>query len=601
MLGHSSSNPSKQGAQFTSGRVDTMTEKDSERPEGQPSSEKGVLGSEDQTIIGEAAGVQKAEAVVLAWSRNAVWGIYAWYETTTKPMIWVCFFMLAFHSSIGLNVIVNAYANFSSAPEVSTAAILATVVGGVVKLPIAKILNIWGRAEALTIFTCLFLLGIIVLASCNGPNGFAAGYTMYWVGYNAIYLILDVFIADTSGLRNRAFAFAFSSTPFICTAFTGPLAAQSFLRMTTWRWAYGAFAIIFPFTLLPLAVVFKFYEQKAQKMGLYKRPVSDRTWSQSTVHYIHEFDIIGAALLMAAFILLLLPFSLATYGRTQYKSPTFIAMLVIGFCLLFVFFAWEKFFARKQFIQYDLLKRRTVLGACVLSAVLNLGYAAWDLYFLNFVMVVYDLSVSDAGYMNQIYNIGSCFCAPLFGLYIRQTKHFKWACLFFALPLMILGSGLMIHFRGSDDGLGYIVMCQIFIAFAGGMLVIGQDMAVMAEADHDGVPMMLSILGLFASLGGAAGNTVASAIYANVFPSTLVSNLPAEAQADWVDIYVGGYLVQMGYPMGSEIRTAVNLAWGETQKYSCIATTAVVALGLPCIFVWRNINVDKKQVPGTVL
>lgn len=313
------------------------------------------------------------------------------------------------------------------------------------------------------------------------------------------------------------------------------------------------------------------------------------------------FKVIGALLLMAAFILLLLPFSLATYGRAEYGSATFIAMLVIGFCLFFVFIAWEKFFARKQFIQYDLLKQRTVLGACILSAVLNLGYAAWDLYFINFVMVVYDLSVSDAGYMNQIYNIGSCFCAPLFGLYIRQTKHFKNACLFFALPLMILGSGLMIHFRGQDDGIGYIVMCQIFIAFAGGMLVIGQDMAVMAAADHDGVPMMLSILGLFASLGGAAGNTVASAIYANVFPSTLISNLPAEAKADWADIYLGGYLTQMTYPMGSEIRTAINIAWGDAQKYSCIATTAVVALGLPCIAIWRNVNVDKKQVPGTVL
>jgi hypothetical protein len=33
--------------------------------------------------------------------------------------------------------------------------------------------------------------------------------------------------------------------------------------------------------------------------------------------------------------------------------------------------------------------------------------------------------------------------------------------------LMILGSGLMIHFRGVDHGIGYIIMCQIFIAFAG--------------------------------------------------------------------------------------------------------------------------------------
>ncbi|KAF3388423.1 Siderophore iron transporter mirB [Penicillium rolfsii] len=543
---------------------------------------------------GEETGVKKAEVVLLVWSKTAIWAIYAW--------IWVCFFMLAFHSSIGSNAIFNAYANFKTAPEISTSAILATVVGGVIKLPVAKILNIWGRAEALIIFTVVFIVGIITLASCEGPDGFAAGYTLYWVGYGAIYLILDVFIADTSGLRNRAFAFAFSSTPFICTAFTGPLAAQSFLNTTTWRWAYGAFAIIFPCILMPLAVIFKFYERKAVRMGVYQLKASGRTWIQSLAHHIHEFDVIGALLLMAAFILLLLPFSLTVYGRAQYSSATFIAMLVIGFCLLFVFAAWEKFFARRQFIKYSLLKQRTILGACLLSFVLNLGYAAWDLYFVNFTMVVYDLTVSQAGYMNQIYNVGSCFWAPLFGLYIRQTKHFKNACLFFGLPLMLLGSGLMIHFRGSGSGIGYLVMCQIFVALAGGTLVIGQDMAVMSAADHTGVPMMLSILGLFASLGGAAGNAVASAIYTNVFPKTLIANLPVGSKADWSNIYIGGYLSQMEYPMGSAIRTAINIAWGDAQMYTCIVTTAAVALGLPCIAIWKNISVDKKQQPpGIVL
>jgi hypothetical protein len=27
----------------------------------------------------DAAGVKKAEAVVLAWDKNAVWAVYAWY------------------------------------------------------------------------------------------------------------------------------------------------------------------------------------------------------------------------------------------------------------------------------------------------------------------------------------------------------------------------------------------------------------------------------------------------------------------------------------------------------------------------------------------
>lgn len=198
--------------------------------------------------------------------------------------------MLALHSSIGSNVLYFAYSNFESAAQVSTASILASIVGGVLKLPIGKILTLWGRAEGLVIFTGVYVLGIIILAACNNPDSYAAGYVLYWVGYDAIYIILDIFIADTSGMRNRAFAFAFASTPFICTSFTGPLAATHFLKNSNWRWAYGSFAIIMPFVFLPLAAVFKYYENKAKRLGVLQRPASGRTVMQSIIHYLHEFD-----------------------------------------------------------------------------------------------------------------------------------------------------------------------------------------------------------------------------------------------------------------------------------------------------------------------
>jgi len=204
--------------------------------------------------------------------------------------IWVCFFMLALQQSILGYASFAAYADFQTAPAITTASILSNIIGGVLKLPIAKTLNIWGRAEGYLVFLGVYLLGMIVLASCNGPDGYAAGYVLYWIGYDALYMILDIFMADTSGLRNRAFAFGFASTPFICTAFTGPLAAQSFLKHSTWRWAIGSFAIIQPFVFVPLAVVFKFYQRKAEKMGIFKREDSGRTLGQSIKHYIHEFD-----------------------------------------------------------------------------------------------------------------------------------------------------------------------------------------------------------------------------------------------------------------------------------------------------------------------
>lgn len=304
---------------------------------------------------------------------------------------------------------------------------------------------------------------------------------------------------------------------------------------------------------------------------------------------------------MAAWILLLLPFSLAQSGRTSYSSAKFIAMFVVGFCTLFLFAAWERFFARTHFIRYELLRQRTVLGACFLAAILFFSFYCWDLYFYNFNIVVYDLSVSMAGYMIQIYNVGSTFWGVVFGLWIRLVKRFKYTCLFFGLPLMTLGAGLMIHFRGGDGAIGYIVMCQIFIAFGGGTNVIGEDMAVMAAADREGVPMMLSLIGLFSSLGGAIGLAVQTAIYTNIFPDALSRAIPADKQSLVNTLYTKGYVEQIKYPMGSPVREAVNYAWGASQKYGCIAATAILALAYPSIAVWKDYRVDRKQNKGTMM
>ncbi|CAK7272398.1 Siderochrome iron transporter 2 [Sporothrix epigloea] len=538
-------------------------------------------------------GVKKAEAAALVWSRKQVLFTYAW--------IWVCFFMLALQMSVLTNVTYFAYSSFESAPEIATAYILTAVIGGVLKLPIAKVLNIWGRAEGFLFFVGVYLLGMIIIASCNGPNSYAAGYVLYWIGYDALYFIMDVFVADTSGLRNRAFAFAFVSTPFICTAFTGPLAAQSFLSHTTWRWAIGSFVIIMFFVFTPLAIVFKFFQRKAEKMGLFVRQPSGRTAAQSVMHYIHEFDVIGALILMAAWVLFFLPFSMRSNGRADYKSGTFIAMVVIGILLFPVFYVWERYFARVHFINYELFRKPTVVGACTVACVLYYSFYAWDLNYYYFVMVVYNLDVSKTGYMTQIYNIGSCFMGAVFGIYVRYTKHFKWACLYWGLLLMFLGSGLMIRFRGQESNIGLIVMCQLFIAFGGGTLVIGQSMAVMAAADREGVPLVLALLSLFNSFGGAIGYAVAQAIYLNTFPSALNSRLPENMLNMTETIMNGGATLQMTYPVGSPARDAINYAWGQSQRINSISSTAFLILGIPGILLWKNYNVDRQQNKGSVL
>lgn len=94
----------------------------------------------------------------------------------------MCYFMLAFQSGVQNYVTVYAYSSFSNAPAINTAIILAQIVGGILRLPIAKLINVWGRAETFALFTGFYLLGMIVLASSSGPDSYAAGYVLYWIG-----------------------------------------------------------------------------------------------------------------------------------------------------------------------------------------------------------------------------------------------------------------------------------------------------------------------------------------------------------------------------------------------------------------------------------
>jgi MFS family permease len=388
----------------------------------------------------------------------------------------------------------------------------------------------------------------------------------------------------------------------IITAFVGPLAAQSFIKHAGWQWAVGAFAIIQVVVIAPLGLLFKYYEKKAKKMGLFETVSSGRSVMQNVAHYFHEFDVVGALLIMAAFVLFLLPFSLQTSARITYGSGAFVAMIVVGLLLFPVFAVWEKFFARTHFIRWELFKQRTVIGAAMVAIAIQVSFYCWDIYFNQFLQIVYGLTISEAGYMLQIYNVGSCFWGVVFGLWIRYSRRVKYETLCFGLPLAFLGAGLVIHFRGQSGtgDIGYLVMCQIFIAFGGGTLVIAHQVAAMASCDREGVPMVLAILGLFASVGQAIGSAVISAIYAKVYPEAAASMLPAGSETLINTLYLGGAVTSLTYAVGTPERTAANYAMQEVQKWGGVAATCILILAIPGISLWKNYKLDKKQNKGTV-
>lgn len=113
----------------------------------------------------------------------------------------------------------------------------------------------------------------------------------YWIGHNGVAYVLDVFLADTSSLKNRRWIFAFSTSPYIATTFAGPAAASAFYKSTGgWRSAFGTFSAVMPLVCLPLIAIFVHNQRKAVKDGYLAKEASGRTICDSIKHYAIQFD-----------------------------------------------------------------------------------------------------------------------------------------------------------------------------------------------------------------------------------------------------------------------------------------------------------------------
>ncbi|AEO59759.1 hypothetical protein MYCTH_2308280 [Thermothelomyces thermophilus ATCC 42464] len=547
----------------------------------------------DEISLGAQAGVQGVEALAKVWTKSHL------------ILAYVCIWCIAFVDAMqqGMSTTLTPYvtSSFSSHSLTAATSIFSSLIGGLFKLPLAKILDVWGRPQGfVTMMVCL-TIGLIMMAGCNSVETYAAGQVFYWVGYNGITYTISIFIADTSALKNRALMFAFVSSPYIITVWIGGPLADAFYNGPGFRWGFGAFAIITPAICSPLLALFYINYRKARKMGLIPDRKSDRTLLQSLRHYAIEFDLVGLILITAGMALLLLPFNLYTRQAEEWRSPMLIAFFIVGGLMLIAFALYEKFLAPKTFIPYELLMDRTVLGACTLAGVLFVSFYIWDSYFSSFLQVVNGLDMTKSSYILNVYSIGSCFWSLVAGVLVRVTGRFKWLAVYFGLPVTILGVGLMAYFRQPDVNIGYIVMCQIFIAVAGGTLVICEQMAVMAATTHQYITVVLAVEAMFASVGGAIGSTVAGAIWNGVFPKKLAQHLPPESQGSLTTI-VGSLEKQLSYPMGSPTRTAIQHAYGDAQRIMIIASTVIQVISVASVVVWKDFRVkDFKQVKGLVI
>lgn len=537
-------------------------------------------------------GVKNVQATNQVWSKTHLIIAYV--------LIWIIQFIMALSSGIINTLTPYVTSSFSEHSLTATTQIVSSMISGLIVLPYAKLINVWGRPQGFALMVLSMTVGLIMMAACQNVETYCAAEVFYQVGYSTVGFSMTVFIADTTSLRNRAFMIAFSASPWIITVWAFGPASQKILETIGFRWGFGIWAIVTPIVCAPLFGLFYYNLLKARKAGLVVEVDTGSTFKEKFKYYVNEFDVIGLLLIVTGLALFLLSFNLYAKQPEQWRSPLIISFVVIGGCLIIAFGFWEKLGATQTFIPWHLIKDRTIVSTYTMMASIYTAWYLWNSFFYSYLIVVNNVSITQATYITNIYTIGATFWSIVVGVIIRYNGRLKWLALYFGVPMTILGVGLMINFRQPDVNIGFIVMCQIFIAVGGGTLVICQQMTVMAIASHQYMPMVLSMENMIANVGGSIGSTIAGAMWIGIFPQKLAEYLPERALGSLQEIY-GSIEVQSSYPIGSEERIAINRSYSDTQRLMLITATCLYSITFLSVIFWKDVDVKYlKKVKGLV-
>ncbi|KAL2291231.1 hypothetical protein FJTKL_13867 [Diaporthe vaccinii] len=355
------------------------------------------------------------------------------------------------------NLLPFVVSDFSAHSLIPAIGIASFILSGVLRLPVAKIIDTWGRPQGLAAMFAIATVGLAMMAGCSSAATYAAAQILHAVGFSGFTYILDIIVADTSSLQDRTLAFAFAGSPAIVTNFLGPPTAQWFLRNSSWRAAFALFTVLTPLVAFPVLAILQANANRTKKLGILKPSKSERTWSEAIWHYSVEFD-----------------------------------------------------------------------GSFILSASLFIAYYCWDGYYTSYLQVVHQLSVYQAGYVNNTYTI-------------------------------IMSGVLMVFFRQPSTPLVWVILPQILQALGGGTLVMTMQMAVMAVAKHGEVASLIALLGLSSAVGSGIGSSVSGAIWTNTVYAELLRLLPDDSKDQVSGIYED-LQRQLSYPVGSPVRDPIVYA-----------------------------------------
>lgn len=546
----------------------------------------------DVSSVVKQEGVARMEAISSVWTNTSLFVAYGF------------FFLLAITLSLDNSTIFTyqpvATSEFGEHSLLATIGIIQNLLFAVVKPPLAKCSDVFGRTESFAFAILVLTVGFIMLAASPNFQTFAGAQIFYTAGQVGVQFMQQIFVADTTDLMWRSLFIILPQTPFLFTTWCAAPITTRILANSTFRWGYGMYAIIVPATGIPFLLCLMWNQRKASKYGKAPVPAWKTKGFFAYLKYIFfALDIPGVILLSAGLALFLLPFSLVK--NENFNVSFIIAMLTVGIVCLVAFPFYALFLAKTPILSLRLLKDRTIAGGCLLVLTYFIAFFVYQPYFFSYLSVARNASVATATNITLIFTFSSTVSAVITSVLIKWSKRYKYF-LFLGTAVYMIGGGLTYRYRTLSSSQTQLVFSQIVLGAGAGLIATPAQLAVQAACTHQDVATVTALFLTLSSVGGAIGDAIAGSIWRNVLPRKLNELLPADSKPQAAAIFAS-YLTAVSYPMGSPTRNAINEAYDYSMHILMIVVLCLMVPMWLFVAIMKSFKLDtmRQNVAGNVI
>jgi MFS family permease len=337
------------------------------------------------------------------------------------------------------------------------------------------------------IAVAIFLVGSLACALAPTMGVLIAARALQGLGGGGILPLAQTVIADILTPRERPIFQSYSSVMFMSASVLGPLAGGFLTDHLHWSFIFW---IMLPMGFIALAMT-----DRALKLI----PRNDRP---------HKLDVIGAALMVAAAVVLLLALS---WGGVRYAwGSAVIVSLLIASAILWVSFAGRLARAPEPFIPPSLL-RDPLVALMVTAGFFSIGTViGLSIMVPLYLELVLGFSASGAGIALIAYVVGTTLGSLAGGRLIARVVRYKRVPLA-GLPVSI-ATCLLLAWSPGGWSLGGICLVLALNGFGVGAMYPVSTVLIQNAVEPHQFGIATGTINFFRQLGGAIIVAVFSAI-----------------------------------------------------------------------------------------